>query len=162
MMALGQPSVMGRGPMSAPMYAQPMVGPYGQPLPAGQSLNQPSSLYGGTPSLTAYGQPQAPPGLAQTSLISGNLYGQPGYSTATMGNYNPYSTQQLQSCMYLYRNSLTCLAKVASSMIPRAAALAVTAPTFQPQEGNQCVKCNVEWSMFTRKVIWRFWPASNH
>eukprot|EP01127_Copromyxa_protea_P019356 TRINITY_DN624_c0_g1_i1.p1 TRINITY_DN624_c0_g1~~TRINITY_DN624_c0_g1_i1.p1 ORF type:complete len:1644 (+),score=307.65 TRINITY_DN624_c0_g1_i1:466-4932(+) len=79
-------------------------------------------------------QTSVPQGLAQTSLIPNVGGGYGGYSTATM-NYQYGNSQMTGSAL----------------SIPRAAALAVCAPTFQPQEGPQCVKCGVEWTMFTRK-----------
>lgn len=109
---LGQSTAMGRS-----MYGQPLAQTYGQPAvqPVNVSSFEQPALYGGygqpalSSGLTTYGQggqpPQVAPGLAQTSLLgAGNLYGQPiGYSTATMGNYNPYlNTSQVQTgALYL-------------------------------------------------------------
>lgn len=97
---LTQSTMMGR-PLYGQLAPQPTVSPYGQPMvqPLGQS-----GIYGApsyaTPNLNAsalspYGQ-QVPPGLAQTGGVGSNLYG-PGYSTATMGNYNPYQMAQTTS-----------------------------------------------------------------
>lgn len=107
---LAQSTMMGRSLYG--QLAQPAVSPYGQSM-ANPSLGQPmvqplgqSGIYGAPSyaspnlnmSLSPYGQ-QVSPSLAQTGVVGSNLYG-PGYSTATMGNYNPY--QMAQTSMKLY------------------------------------------------------------